>query len=416
MTELQIAIDTMWVLLGAFLVFFMQAGFAMVESGFTRAKNTGNIVMKNIMDCAAGSLVYWAVGFAIMFGAGNGFFGSQGFFLSGSFEHLGLTIPIPAFWVFQAVFAATAATIVSGSMAERTHFPGYLVYSIVITGLIYPVVGHWTWGGGWLDQLGFVDFAGSTVVHSVGGWAALAGAAVLGPRIGKFNKDGSANALPGHNLLIAALGVFILWFGWFGFNTGSTLAGSDLSIGMIAATTNLAAAAGATFAMIVTWIKFKRADVTMTLNGALAGLVGVTAGAADVSFLGAVLIGAAAGTVVVYGIALIDRLRVDDPVGAVAVHGICGALGTLMVGLFAVDGGLFYGGGLALLGVQFVGVGAVAVWTLGTAFVLFKVIAATVGLRVSAEVEVEGLDIAEHGSISYPDFVALRYKSIKITR
>lgn len=416
MTELQVAVDTMWVLLGAFLVFFMQAGFAMVESGFTRAKNTGNIVMKNIMDCAAGSLVYWAVGFAIMFGAGNGLFGSQGFFLSGSFEHLGLAIPLPAFWVFQAVFAATAATIVSGSMAERTHFPGYLVYSIVITGLIYPVVGHWTWGGGWLDQLGFVDFAGSTVVHSVGGWAALAGAAVLGPRIGKFNKDGSANALPGHNLLIAALGVFILWFGWFGFNTGSTLAGSDLSIAMIAATTNLAAAAGATLSMIVTWIKFKRADVTMTLNGALAGLVGVTAGAADVSFLGAVLIGAAAGIVVVYGVALIDRLQVDDPVGAVAVHGICGALGTALVGLFAVDGGLFYGGGFSLLGVQLVGVGAVAVWTLGTAYILFKVIAATVGLRVSKEVELEGLDLAEHGSISYPDFVALRYKSIRITR
>ncbi len=278
-----IAIDTIWTLIAAFLVFFMQAGFAMVESGFTRAKNAGNIVMKNLMDFSAGTLVYWAVGFGLMFGVGNGFFGQTGFFLSGGFEHLGLEIPIAAFWIFQAVFAATAATIVSGAMAERTNFTGYLIYSIVITGIIYPLVGHWTWGGGWLDQLGFVDFAGSTIVHSVGGWAALAGAIVLGPRLGKYNDDGSINALPGHNLLMAALGVFILWLGWFGFNPGSTIAGTDLSIAAIAVTTNLSAAAGATLAMVTSWIKYGKADVSMTLNGALAGLVGVTAGAADVT-------------------------------------------------------------------------------------------------------------------------------------
>jgi Amt family ammonium transporter len=409
-----IAIDTIWTLIAAFLVFFMQAGFAMVEAGFTRAKNAGNIIMKNLMDFSVGSLIYWICGFAFMFGAGNAFIGTKGFFLSGSFEHLGLSIPLSAFWIFQAVFAATAATIVSGAMAERTKFSGYLAYSAVITAIIYPVVGHWIWGGGWLGDM--VDFAGSTVVHSVGGWAALAGAIVLGPRIGKFNEDGSVNAMPGHNLLMAALGVFILWFGWFGFNPGSTVAGTDLSIADIAVTTNLAAAAGAALAMVTSWFKYGKADVSMTLNGALAGLVGITAGCASVDNYGAVAIGALAGILIVYAVEFIDSLHVDDPVGAVAVHGVCGAFGTLLVGLFAVDGGLFYGGGIGLFFTQLKGVVAVGAWTFTTAFILFKVIASTIGLRVSREEEVEGLDITEHGSVSYPDFIPLHWKSVKVSK
>lgn len=398
-----IAINTIWTLLAAFLVFFMQAGFALVESGFTRAKNTGNIIMKNLMDFSAGSLVYWAVGFALMFGAGNAFIGSKGFFLADSFAHLGLDIPLVGFWLFQAVFAATAATIVSGAMAERTNFSGYLIYSVVISGFIYPVVGHWIWGGGWLS--GMVDFAGSTVVHSVGGWAALAGAIVLGPRIGKYNSDGSANALPGHNLLMAALGVFILWFGWFGFNPGSTVAGTDLSIASIAVTTNLAAAAGATMTMIVSWIKYGKADVSMTLNGVLAGLVGITAGCASVSNTGAVIIGAIVGIIVIYAVEFFDHIHVDDPVGAIAVHGVCGAFGTAAVGLFALNGGLFYGGGLSLLGTQLLGIISVFIWSFGLAYILFKVIDAIVGLRVPEEDELSGLDSSEHGAVSYPDFL-----------
>lgn len=397
-----VAIDTIWTLLAAFLVFFMQAGFALVESGFTRAKNTGNIIMKNLMDFSVGSLIYWAVGFALMFGAGNFFMGTGGAFLTGSFDHLGLDIPLVGFWLFQAVFAATAATIVSGAMAERTNFSGYLIYSVVISGFIYPIVGHWIWGGGWLS--GMVDFAGSTVVHSVGGWAALAGAIVLGPRIGKYNSDGSANALPGHNLLMAALGVFILWFGWFGFNPGSTVAGTDLSIASIAVTTNLAAAAGATMTMIISWLKYGKPDVSMTLNGVLAGLVAITAGCASVSNLGAVLIGSLAGILVVYAVEFFDKIHVDDPVGAVAVHGVCGAFGTLAVGFFALEGGLFYGGGLSLFFTQLTGVISVFVWAFGLAYLLFKIIDAIVGLRVSKEDELSGLDSSEHGTVSYPDF------------
>lgn len=400
-----VAIDTMWTLIAAFLVFFMQAGFAMVEAGFTRAKNAGNIIMKNMMDFASGSLVYWAVGFAFMFGAGNGFIGSTGFFLQDTFANLGLDIPLAAFFIFQTVFAATAATIVSGAMAERTNFSGYLAYSIVITAFIYPVVGHWIWGGGWLAEMGIIDFAGSTVVHSVGGWAALAGAIVLGPRIGKYNEDGSSNALPGHNLLMAALGVFILWFGWFGFNPGSTVAGTDLSIASIAVTTNLAAAAGAVFAMIVSWIKYGKADVSMTLNGALAGLVGITAGTADVGNLSAIIIGAIAGVIVIYSVEFFDKLQIDDPVGAVSVHGVCGAFGTLAVGIFATEGGLLFGGGISLLITQLIGVVTVFFWAFGLGFVLFKVIDVIIGLRVSKEDEIEGLDYSEHGAESYPDFM-----------
>jgi Amt family ammonium transporter len=402
----EVAINTIWVLLAAFLVFFMQAGFAMVEAGFTRAKNAGNIIMKNLMDFACGSIIYWALGFALMFGVTKGgLIGSTGFFASGLFEHLGLDIPVSAFLIFQTVFAATAATIVSGAMAERTKFISYLVYSIVISALIYPVVGHWVWGGGWLGQMGFRDFAGSTVVHSLGGWAALVGAAVLGPRIGKFNSDGKPNAIPGHNITLGALGVFILWFGWFGFNPGSTISGMDLSIADIAMTTNLSAAAGAVLAMTFSWVRYGKPDVSLTLNGALAGLVGITAGTADVNYLGAVIIGAGAGVLIILAVEFIEKiLHVDDPVGAVAVHGVCGAYGTLMVGFFATEGGLFYGGGATLLGIQALGVFTVAAWTMTTAFVLFKTLKETFGLRVSVAEEEEGLDAGEHGMEAYADF------------
>ncbi len=403
---MEIAINTIWVLMAAFLVFLMQAGFAMVETGFTRAKNAGNIIMKNIMDFSCGSIIFWMLGFAIMFGQSRaGLFGANGFFVSGEYNHLGLDIPLTAFLLFQTVFAATAATIVSGAMAERTKFSSYLIYSIVITGIIYPVAGHWTWGGGWLDQLGFTDFAGSTIVHSVGGWAALVGARVIGPRIGKFSLNGKINAIPGHNITLGALGVFILWFGWFGFNPGSTLSGMDLSIADIAVTTNLSAAAGVLMAMGLSWLRYGKPDVTFTLNGALAGLVAITAGAADVSPAGALIIGAGAGIMVILGVEFIEkRLRVDDPVGAVTVHGLCGAYGTLMVGAFSTNGGLLYGGGLSLLLVQLVGVVAIALWTMGMAYFLFKIIKITVGLRVSASEEEEGLDTGEHGMDAYADF------------
>lgn len=395
------AIDTVWVLLAAVLVFFMQAGFAMVEAGFTRAKNVGNIIMKNFMDFSIGSLVFWFVGFSIMFGPSiGGFMGSLNFMFSAEY---GNNVPDLAILIFQTVFAATAATIVSGAMAERTKFSTYLIFSLVITLIIYPISGHWVWGGGWLSQLGFLDFAGSTVVHSVGGWAALAGASILGPRIGKYN--GKSNAIPGHNLVLGALGVFILWMGWFGFNPGSTLSATGDatdSIAHIFVTTNLAAAMGATVTMFVTWFRYGKPDLSMTLNGALAGLVGITAGCNIVSPGGAVIIGMVAGFVVVFGIELIDKkLRVDDPVGAIAVHGLNGAVGTLMVGLLATEGGLFYGGGFSLLGVQAIGVAAVGAWAFGMSWILFKVLKATVGLRVSEKEEQDGLDIHEHGQSAY---------------
>lgn len=410
--DLSIAIDTMWVLVATALVFFMQAGFAMVETGFTRAKNAGNIIMKNLMDFSVGSIIYFIFGFSIMFGDSiGGLFGEIHLFSNDLYTHLGLTIPLPAFMIFQTVFAATAATIVSGAMAGRTKFVSYLVYSVFITLVIYPVVGHWIWGGGWLSSVGpgFHDFAGSTVVHSVGGWAALVGAMILGPRIGKYNKDGSSNKIGGHSLTLGALGVFILWFGWFGFNPGSTLGVSSddgASAAHIFMTTNLAAATGATVTMIISWIRDKKPSVDGTLNGALGGLVAITAGTDIVSFAGAIAIGAIAGIVIVYGSSFIENtLKVDDPVGAVAVHGLNGAAGTILVGLFATEGGLFYGGGLSLLGVQALGVFSVAAWTIATSFILFKVVDLTIGLRVSAEEEETGLDLLEHGlESSYPDF------------
>ncbi|RKL61565.1 ammonium transporter [Thermoanaerobacteraceae bacterium SP2] len=405
-SDVSVALDTVWVLVAAFLVFFMQAGFAMVEAGFTRAKNASNIVMKNLMDFAIGSIVFFAFGFAIMFGKDlGGFIGTSGFLGLGSMEHLGLKIPIEAFIIFQTVFAATAATIVSGAMAERTKFIAYVIYSAVVSLIIYPVVGHWAWGGGWLSKLGFIDFAGSTVVHSVGGWAALMGAAILGPRIGKYGKNGEVHNLSGHSITLGALGVFILWFGWFGFNPGSTLAAVP-DIARIAMTTNLAAAAAATTVMIITWIRSGKPDVGMTLNGTLGGLVAITAGTAAVSMWGSIAIGVIAGFVIVFGTEFIDKvLKIDDPVGAVGVHALCGAAGTILVGLFATEGGLFYGGGASLLLVQLTGVAAVAVWTLSTTFVLFKTLKATVGLRVSKEHELMGLDRSEHATEAYADFV-----------
>ncbi|GAB6087580.1 ammonium transporter [Alkaliphilus crotonatoxidans] len=405
--DYSIAIDTVWVLLATCLVFFMQAGFAMVETGFTRSKNAGNIIMKNLMDFSVGSVVFWLIGFSIMFGPTiGGLIGKLDFFTLGNYGGLELNIPKETFLIFQTVFCATAATIVSGAMAERTKFVSYLIYSLVISAVIYPIVGHWIWGGGWISELGFHDFAGSTVVHSTGGWAALMGAIVIGPRIGKYTKDGKVKVIKGHSLTLGALGVFILWLGWFGFNPGSTLAGTDtVAISHIFITTNLAGAMGSIVAMLVSWAKYKKPDVSMTLNGVLAGLVGITAGTDVVDAFGAVIIGAAAGIIVVYAIELFDNvLKIDDPVGAISVHGICGALGTIMVGLFSTDGGLLYGGGAGLLITQLVGVVAVGLWVCLTSFALFKAIDFTVGLRVSDEEEIEGLDKREHGADSYADF------------
>lgn len=401
------SVDTIWVLLGAVLVFFMQAGFAMVETGFTRAKNAGNIIMKNLMDFAVGTLVFWFIGFGLMF-AGNGpLVGGLDLFLRGNYAS---SIPSSAFIIFQTVFCATAATIVSGAMAERTKFSAYLLYSLIISAVIYPISGHWIWGGGWLSQLGFHDFAGSTAVHMVGGVAALVGAKILGPRIGKYDKNGRVRAIPGHNLTLGALGVFILWFCWFGFNGGSTLSMTGdniLTAANIFVTTNIAAAAAATAVMIITWFRYKKPDVSMTLNGALAGLVAITAGCDLVSPEGAVGIGVIAAFVLVFGIEFIEKvLKIDDPVGAIGVHGLCGAAGTILTGVFAVDGGLLYGGGASLLGVQTLGVIAVAAWVGLTMFFIFNIIKKTIGLRVSYAEEMAGLDIMEHGLEScYADFM-----------
>ncbi len=397
----------MWTLVAAALVFFMQAGFAMVECGFTRAKNAVNIMMKNLMDFSMGSLAFWAIGFGLMFGASKtGWFGTSGFFLS-DFSPDGDPWVL-AFWMFQVVFAATAATIVSGAMAERTKFIGYLVYSVFISAIIYPIFGSWAWGSlfhgsGWLEGLGFIDFAGSTVVHSVGGWAALAGTLVLGPRLGKYTSDGKIRPILGHNIPLAALGVFILWLGWFGFNPGSTTT-ADKSIAMIFVNTNLAAATGCVVAMIVSWIKFGKPEVSMSLNGALAGLVAITAGCANVSPTSSIIIGAIAGVLVVFAVLFFDKIKVDDPVGAISVHGINGAWGTLAAGIFNIGGTTG-----KIIGVQLLGIGVCFVWTFVTAFIMFKVIDMVIGLRVSPEEEAEGLDSIEHGNNAYPDFATSAY-------
>lgn len=410
--DLQVTLDNVYILLSAVLVIFMQAGFGLVEAGLTRAKSVANIMMKNLMDFAAGALAFFAVGFAIAFGGGfeglGAYIGGGGWFLGdGAFAYGNLTAP--TFFIFQVAFAATAATIVSGAMAERTKFKSYFVYSIFISAVIYPVVVRWQWGGGWLYQLStpFHDFAGSTIVHSVGGWAALVGAAVLGPRLGKYGPDGKPRGIPGHNIPFAILGTLILLVGWYGFNPGSWL-GAGPEIGEIALTTTLSAAAGAVAAMFTIWAKAGKPDVAMAANGLLAGLVGVTAGTYAMSAVGAVITGAVSGALVVASVFFFDRIKIDDPVGAISVHGVCGAWGTIAVGLFSakeVEGvvakGLFYGGGASQLVSQLIGVVAVAAFTMAAAAVLFLGIKATIGLRVPEEEEIAGLDVTEHGMAGY---------------
>ncbi len=416
--ELSTGLNTVWMLLAAMLVFFMQPGFALVEAGFTRSKNTANILMKNLVDFMVGSILFWFIGFGLMFGIGDVFGTPHLFDLDAMDNIIQNGLPIEGFLIFQTVFCATSATIVSGAMAERTKLSMYLAYTIAISVLIYPVSGHWTWGGGWLSNADpdsfmmsvfgytFHDFAGSTVVHSVGGWIALVGAAILGPRLGKYGKDGKSKAIPGHNLTLACLGVFILWFGWFGFNPGSQLAaagyGDQTAISHVFLTTNLAACTGGFLALIVSWIKYGKPSLSLTLNGILAGLVGVTAGCDLVSPMGAALIGAICGTVMIFAVEFIEhRLKIDDPVGASSVHGVCGSLGTILTGLFAVEGGTFYGGGFGFLGAQIFGVIIVGGWAALMGYIIFKVLDKVHGLRVPARIEEEGLDIYEHGESAY---------------
>jgi Amt family ammonium transporter len=409
--------DILWYLVAAVLVFFMQAGFALLETGLTRAKNACNIMMKNMLDFSFGVVAFVIVGYSIMYGSSNGgFFGwSSGFFMMGDAlmvgDDLAATNLVAAEWLFQVVFAATAATIAAGVMAERTQFKAYIIYSIAITALIYPIIGHWIWSDGWLANMGMRDYAGSTVVHSVGAWAGLAGAIVLGARKGKFDADGNPLPIPGHNMPLATLGCFILIVGWFGFNAGSTLAAVD-DMAYIAMVTMLAAATGCIGGTMTTWAKFGKPDLSMTLNGALAGLVSITACCGSVSIMGAMVIGLLGGVIAVFAVLFFEKtLRIDDPVGAVSVHGICGVWGTLAVGLFgstAIDSGLlsdglFYGGTEQIV-VQLIGVAAVFAFVFPVSLVLFKIIQATTGLRVSDEAELEGLDISEHGNEAYADF------------
>ena len=405
------SVNTIWVLLGAALVFFMQAGFAMCEAGFTRAKNTGNILMKNLMDFCIGTPIFWMLGFGLMFGSAGALVGGFDPFVRGDYSAiLPEGVPFFAFFIFQTVFCATAATIVSGAMAERTKFISYCIYSLLISAVVYPISGHWIWGGGWLSQLGFHDFAGSTAVHMVGGVASLIGAKILGPRIGKYDRNGKPRAILGHNLSIAALGVFVLWFCWFGFNGCSTVSmtGDDtlVAAGSIFVTTNMSAAVACVTTMLFTWIRFKKPDVSMTFNAALGGLVAITAGCDMVSVEGAAIIGICAGIVLPLAVEFFDKVaKIDDPVGAISVHGVCGAMGTLLTGLLAVDGGLFYGGGPKFFLTQCLGVVSVIAWVAVTMVIIFMVIKHTVGLRASAIEELEGLDIHEHGlPTAYADF------------
>ena len=410
--ELQNNMNILWTAVAAFLVFFMQPGFAMVEAGFTRAKNACNIMMKNLMDFSIGSVMWWLVGFGLMFGAGNSFIGGNSMMAASDFAE-GSSLNW-TFFIFQCVFAGTAATIVSGAMAGRTKFSSYLIYSVIICGVIYPISGHWAWGGlfgdgvegynpGWLWDAGFLDFAGSTVVHSCGAWLALAGAITLGPRIGKYGPDGKSKAIQGHNIPLAALGVFILWFGWFGFNPGSTTTAGP-AMGYIAVTTNMAAACGAITALFTSWIRFGKPDTGMSLNGVLAGLVAITAGCDCVSIGGAGIIGAVAGILVVLAVEFIDKvLKIDDPVGAVSVHGICGAWGTLALCFFMNDPAEDYSA-MAQFMIQLKGVGAMFIWAFGCGMILFNLIKFTVGLRASREDEIKGLDISEHGNEAYAGF------------
>ena len=401
------SVNTIWVLFGTALVFFMQAGFSLCEAGFTRAKNTGNILMKNLMDFCIGTPAFWLVGFGLMFGKGSGIIGSFDPLIRGEYSQaLPSGVPLWAFAIFQTVFCATSATIVSGAMAERTKFSAYCIYSAAISLLIYPVSGHWIWGGGWLSQMGFHDFAGSTAVHMVGGICAMIGAKILGPRIGKYDKNGKPQAILGHNLTFAALGVFILWFCWFGFNGASTVGmDSDAlreTAGRVFFNTNLAAAVACCAALIFTWIRYKKPDVSMTYNAALAGLVGITAGCDAVDAVGAAVIGVVCGILIVLAIEFFDKIaKIDDPVGAVSVHCVCGAAGTVLTGLFATgettEAGLFYGGGAHFLGIQVLGVLAVAAYVAVVITIVFLAIKHTIGLRVKPEEELAGLDVSEHG-------------------
>ncbi len=423
----QVALDTMWVLVTAFLVFFMNLGFAMVESGLCRAKNAVNILAKNFIVFAISSIAFWLLGWGLMFGDGNGFMGLRGLWMAGGQDNSPATgdaysgvysaiswagVPFWAKFLFQLVFAGTAATIVSGAVAERVKFLSFMLFSFVIVGFMYPVTGHWIWGGGWLQKLGMWDFAGSTVVHSVGGWAALAGAILLGPRLGKYREDGTVRPIFGHNMSTTALGVLVLWFGWFGFNPGSTMAASVNDIARIAVTTNTAAAAATLGATITAWRLLGKPDLSMILNGCLAGLVAITAPCAFVSVGASAIIGFVAGILVVLSVLFFDRIKVDDPVGALSVHLVNGVFGTLAVGLFACDAimpgttgnGLFYGGGFSLLGRQTLGALAVGGFTFVVAWAAWSAIKFAVGLRVSREEELAGLDVGEHGMEAYPDF------------
>ncbi len=414
-------VDYVWVLVCGFLVMFMQAGFACVEAGFCRSKNTTNLFTKNLLDFVAGSLAFWAVGFAILMGKDwHGLIGTSGFFLSGDSYDVGTYLSF--FW--QMVFCATAATIVSGAVAERIKFSAYLIYSVVISAIVYPIYAHWVWGGGWLSKLpyglGHLDFAGSGVVHAVGGLVGLAGAIVLGPRYGKFDKDGKPRAIPGHNIALAALGVFILWFGWYGFNPGSTFSAHHLRISVIAVNTTLAASAASLTALLVILLKTGKWDLGMALNGVLAGLVAITAPCAWVESWAAVVIGIVAGIILVVGVYLLEALKIDDPVGAAPVHGFNGLWGLISVGLFA-DGtygnysitapfvkGLFYGGGAGQLIAQLIGAAVLFVWAFGCGLILFKVLDILIGIRVDPREEIQGLDILEHGTPAYPEFYTMR--------
>jgi len=425
----KVALDTMWTLIAGMLVFFMNLGFASVESGLCRAKNTVTILAKNFVVFAAASIAFLVLGWGLMFGDGNPFFGTEGLWFVGGADNspamgdaykgvygsINWTgVPLWTKFFFQLVFAGTAATIVSGAVAERIKFGAFYIFSFFMVGLIYPVVGHWIWGGGWLAKLGMFDFAGSTVVHSVGGWAALTGAMVLGPRIGKYSKDGRVIPIPGHSIALATIGVFVLWFGWFGFNPGSTMAADAGAIGRIAVATNTAAAAAAISASVTAWMLLGKPDLTMILNGSLAGLVAITAPCAFVSIPSALIIGLIAGFLVVVSVLFFDKVKLDDPVGATSVHLVCGIFGTLCVGLFAQDqfspgttgNGLFFGGGIKLFLAQLAGVVGVGGFVFISSMIFWNIIKATIGMRVLAEEEMEGLDIGEHGNIAYPDFVS----------
>ena len=419
--------DTLWVLVTAMLVFFMNLGFACVESGFCRVKNSTNILSKNFIVFAVSSIAFWVLGYGLMFGNGTGFMGTEGLLFLGGADNSPATgeaykgayaslnwtgVPLLAKFFFQLVFAGTAATIVSGCVAERIKYFAFIAFSFIIVGFIYPVLGHWIWGGGWLAQKGFLDFAGSTQVHSIGGWAGLAGILALGPRYGKYNKDGSVNPIPGHNLSLGLIGCFVLWLGWFGFNPGSTMAADPDAISRICITTNTAAAAAMLAATVVSTMLLGKPDLGMTINGCLAGLVAITAPCAFVSVMSSAIIGLIAGTIVVLAVVAFDKVKIDDPVGALAVHLCNGVFGTLCVGLFAEPqwtpgqaAGLFFGGGLKQLSIQFTGILAVAAFAFVVSYLAWQLIKATMGLRVSIQEEIEGLDIGEHGQTTYPEFV-----------